>query len=168
MSTIAELRDRGRALPGVEEGTHFRLPAFRVGGAIFVVLQSDDHAVLHVDAATAEAVAAHPAIEKVYRGTALVRVRVRLPDFDGDTLRSLVTAAWHHRANVPVTDPLRNTRRWVYRTAFMRPLTVRCAVARRLAGVQIRCDRVRFRVPHHHRLPRRLRPQRMVAGGSLL
>ncbi len=92
MSTFAELLDRGRALPGVEEGTHFRLPAFQVGGIVFVVRQSDDHAVLHVDAA-AEAAAAHPAVGKAYRGTSLVGVRVRLLDADGDTLRSLVTAA---------------------------------------------------------------------------
>jgi hypothetical protein len=97
------LLDRGRALPGVEKGTHVRLPAFRVGGAVLVVLQSDDHAVLHVDAATAEA-AAHPAIEKAYRGTTPVGVRVRLLDLDGDTLKSLVTAAWRHRAPTQYRD----------------------------------------------------------------
>ena len=64
MSPFAESIGRGRALPGVEEGTHLRLSTFRVGGDVFVVLQSDEHAVQHVDAATAAAAAAHPAIER--------------------------------------------------------------------------------------------------------
>jgi hypothetical protein len=43
MSTSAALLDQGRALPGVEEGTHSRSPALHVGEAVFGVLQSDDH-----------------------------------------------------------------------------------------------------------------------------
>ena len=80
MSTTTELRELASALPGVEEGTHFRLAALRVSGTVFAVLQSDDHAVLHVDAATAEDAAVHPAVEQTHRGTTLIGIRIHPPD----------------------------------------------------------------------------------------
>lgn len=104
MSTTADLRGLARALPAVEESTHFRLAAFRVSGAVFAVLQSDVHAVLQVDAASAEDAAGHPAVEKTYRGTTLIGVRIYLPDTDRDMLQSLLAAAWRHRAPQRLRD----------------------------------------------------------------
>jgi hypothetical protein len=99
MTTAADLRNQALALPDTQEGSHFRLPAFRVCGAVYVVLQSEHHAVLHVDAETAAAAeAAHAAVERTYRGRTLVGVRVHLPDLAADDLRTLLTAAWRHRA----------------------------------------------------------------------
>ena len=106
MSTTTELRELASALPGVEEGTHFRLAALRVSGTVFAVLQSDDHAVLHVDAATAEDAAVHPAVEKTHRGTTLIGIRIHLPDTDRDVLQPLLAAAWRHRAPAAEGHPL--------------------------------------------------------------
>ena len=98
MTTVAQLYDLAAALPEVERGTHFRLPAFRVRDKVFVVVQSDDYAVLHVDLETAADAAVSPAVEQTYRGTTLVGVRVHLPELDPDDLRQLLKAAWRHRA----------------------------------------------------------------------
>jgi hypothetical protein len=43
MSTSAALLDQGRALPGVEEGTHSRFPALHVCEAVLGVLRSNTH-----------------------------------------------------------------------------------------------------------------------------
>jgi hypothetical protein len=98
VSTADDLRAHAQTLPEVEEGTHFRLPAFRVRGSVFAVLQADDYAVLHVDPETADATAAPPTVEKTYRGTTLVGLRVHLPDVRAAELQRIVTAAWRHRA----------------------------------------------------------------------
>jgi hypothetical protein len=66
MSTRDELRDHAKTLPEVEEGTHFRLPAFRVRGSVFAVLQPDDYAVLHVDAETVDSTTGPPGVEATY------------------------------------------------------------------------------------------------------
>jgi hypothetical protein len=98
VSTADDLRSHAKTLPEVEEGTHFRLPAFRVRGSVFAVLQTDDYAVLHVDAETADTAHSPPTVEKTYRGTTLVGLRVDLPGVSTAELRRLVTAAWRHRA----------------------------------------------------------------------
>jgi hypothetical protein len=104
MSTVEQLRDHAGTLPEVEEGTHFRLPAFRVRESVFVVLQPNDYAVLHVDAGTADEAARSPAVEPTYRGSTLVGVRVHLPAVGVVELRRLVTAAWRHRAPKQLRD----------------------------------------------------------------
>jgi len=72
MSTADELRDNALALPGVSEGTHFRLPDFRVRDAVFAVMQPEDYAVLHVDPDAAHAAAARVGVELTYRGNTVV------------------------------------------------------------------------------------------------
>jgi hypothetical protein len=100
MTTPAQLRDQALALPEVQEGTHFRLPAYRVGDAVFLVLQSDEYAVLHVDADTAATAAnAFASIEETYRGRTLIGIRAHLPELSPDDLRPILTAAWRHRAS---------------------------------------------------------------------
>jgi hypothetical protein len=100
VSTSNDLRRIALALPEVEEHTHFRLPAFRVRGKVFAVIQSDSYAVLHLDAnSTAMAVSAQPgAIEETRRGNTLVGVRVDLPELDLRHLEQLLASAWRHRA----------------------------------------------------------------------
>src|SRR5688572_20806792 len=104
MSTREALRDHAKTLPEVEEGTHFRLPAFRVRGSVFAVLQPDDYAVLHVDAETVDLATGSPGVEAIYRGPTLVGVRVHLPEVNAAELRRLVTAAWRHRAPKQLRD----------------------------------------------------------------
>lgn len=99
MTSVAQLSDIALSLPEVQEGTHFRLRAFRVGDAVFVVVQSDAHVVLHVDPETAARfAAADPAVEQTYRGSTLIGVRVHLAPLSEQHLRELVVAAWRHRA----------------------------------------------------------------------
>ncbi len=100
MSTAEDVRRLALALPEAEEDTHFRLPAFRVRGKVFAVLQSDNYAVLHVDGdAAATAVKAQPAaIEEARRGGTLLGVRVDLAKLNVGDLEQLTASAWRHRA----------------------------------------------------------------------
>jgi hypothetical protein len=99
VTAVAQLRDLVVALPEVHESTHFRLPAYRVRDAVFVVVQSDDHVVIHVDPATAaDAAAAHPAVEQTFRGSTPVGIRVHLPGLEPEDLQGFLAAAWRHRA----------------------------------------------------------------------
>jgi hypothetical protein len=100
VSTPDDLRRIALALPGVEETTHFRLPAFRVKDKVFAVLQPDDHVVLHLDAQTTMAATAarRSAVEETRRGTTVIGVRITLAELDLATLEQLTAAAWRHRA----------------------------------------------------------------------
>lgn len=101
MITLDDIRGYAMALPEVEEGTHFRMPAFRVRGKGFVGLEKGTHAQVAVDRATAEAaVASDPdTYEEMWRqGRYFVGVRVDLAKVSGERLRELIEHAWRNKA----------------------------------------------------------------------
>lgn len=103
MIELEDIRRAATALPGVEEDTHFNLPAFKVNGKVFVVLQEGrHHAILHVDERTAEATVAESpaACEAVSRngGRIFVGLRVDLEGMGPGAFDELVERAWRHRA----------------------------------------------------------------------
>ena len=101
MVTFDEVRGWAVALPGVEEGTSYGTPAFRVRGKLLARLREEGD-VLVVN------------VEQDYRDILLQRspeiyfttphyagypaVLVRLPAADGDELRDLLTDAWRTHA----------------------------------------------------------------------
>lgn len=98
LSTADGLRRLALALPEVEEHTHFRLPAFKLRGKVLAVLQSDRHAVLHLDRESTDAAVSKRGVEEVRRSTALIGVRVDLFALPAADLEELLRAAWRHRA----------------------------------------------------------------------
>lgn len=104
MITLDDIRRYARALPEVEEATHFRLPSFKVRGKGFItVQQGNTHALLAVDQAEATALAAaDPDVyEEVWRkgnGRIFVGVRVDLAKVSSEHVRELVEHAWRNRA----------------------------------------------------------------------
>ena len=105
-TTPQAVRQQALGLPEVQEGTHFKLPAFRVQDKVFLVLQSDEHAVLHVDADTAAATSrASSAVEQTYRGSTLIGVRVHLPELTAEQMWPIIVAAGRHRAPMAPAVP---------------------------------------------------------------
>jgi hypothetical protein len=104
MVTLDDIRRYARALPEVEEATHFRLPSFKVRGKGFITVQQGDaYALLAVGQAEAAALAAaDPEVyEEVWRnggGRIFVGVRVDLAKVSGERARELVEHAWRNRA----------------------------------------------------------------------
>lgn len=102
MSGIEQVRRHAMALPEAEEGTHFRLPSFKVAGKGFVGTQNGDtHAIASVGRDEAEALAdeAPDVFEVVWRtGGIFVGVRIELAAVSDDRLAEVIGHAWRHRA----------------------------------------------------------------------
>lgn len=99
---LTEIRRIALALPGVEEGTHFRLPSFKVAGKGVVTLTAGDtHAMINVPRPVAEAAAAEdPATYEVLLrfGRDYIGVKADLARAPADRIAGLVAQAWRHRA----------------------------------------------------------------------
>lgn len=102
MIGLHDLREYALPLPDVTEGTHFRLPSFKVGDKGFVTLQKGDtHAILNVDEPAAEAAAAEDpeACEVVWRNQRIfVGLRIDLERMSGARVQELVELAWRNKA----------------------------------------------------------------------
>lgn len=103
MIGLEQVRAWALALPEAEESTHFRLPAFKVRGKTFVVVQNEGtHVIVHVDQDTAEAAVAadSAACEEIWRngGTSFVGVRVELESSAATHARQLVELGWRNKA----------------------------------------------------------------------
>jgi len=105
MIGLDDIRMLATALPEVEEGVHFRQPAFLVGGAEFVRPErGETHAVIAVGRQEAAiAVAEDPDVyEEVWRtenGRVFAGLRVDLAKAPADRFAELVEHAW--RATAP-------------------------------------------------------------------
>jgi hypothetical protein len=99
---IEDLRKEAFALPEAEEGTHFGLPAWKVGGKVFVHPQpGETHALAFVPQTEAEALAdeAPDTFEPVWRsGSIFVGVRIDLARVAPERLSEVIGHAWRHRA----------------------------------------------------------------------
>ena len=96
----AIVRELAGGLPGVEEGTHYRTPALKVGGRAFARLKEDaETLVLWTDFDEREALMQGDPetffITPHYEEHPLVLVRI--VNADRDDLRELLTEAWRIR-----------------------------------------------------------------------
>lgn len=102
MITLDYVRSCATAFPEVEEGTHFRLPSFKVRDKGFVVIQNGGtHAILSVDEPTATAAAAADpdTYEVVWRNERIfVGVRANLATASEDRVKELIEQAWRNKA----------------------------------------------------------------------
>lgn len=99
MTTRAQLRKAALAQPEVEEGTHFGMPAFLVGGKGFASMTKDGHVQLSLPEADVEAALAMcPFGEPVRRGGTQIGFEAPLADVNGKDLNDLLCRAWAHRA----------------------------------------------------------------------
>ncbi|WAL63203.1 MmcQ/YjbR family DNA-binding protein [Amycolatopsis cynarae] len=98
MSTVADLRRIALALPGVTEGTHFRMVAFRVRDKGFAGVDKDGYVQLALGEEEATAVVAEdPAVfGEVTRGTRRLGVRFDPAKVDERRLTALVELSWRH------------------------------------------------------------------------
>jgi hypothetical protein len=99
--TFETVRRLALALPGIEEGTSYGTPSFRVKGKfIGRMLESGEALVLRLDFETRDALmAADPETFYTtdhYRGYSAVLVR--LSTVDPDALRDVIEEAWRRRA----------------------------------------------------------------------
>jgi hypothetical protein len=105
--TFAQLRDYAAALPGVEEGTSYGTPAFRVKGKFFLRLKEDGETiVLKTDFYERDhLIRAEPAVFYItdhYRD--YPAVLVRLPAVRPGQIRALVLDAWRRFAPKKLVD----------------------------------------------------------------
>jgi hypothetical protein len=101
MPTLEEVRQFARTLPGIEEGTSYGTPAFRVRGRFLGRLHDDgERLVLKIDLAEREALLQmQPSTFTVtphYEPYPLVLIR--LETVDPLELRELITEAWRQEA----------------------------------------------------------------------
>jgi hypothetical protein len=101
MPTFEEVRQFARTLPGIEEGTSYGTPAFRVRGRFLGRLHDDrERLVLKIDLAEREALLQmQPSTFTVtphYEPYPLVLIR--LETVDPPELRELITEAWRQEA----------------------------------------------------------------------
>jgi hypothetical protein len=99
--TFETVRQIALALPGVEEGTSYGTPAFRVGKKFLARLREDGETlVVRIDLDEREILmAAHPDVYYItdhYRG--YPAVLVRLPAVAPEDLRERLEEAWRHVA----------------------------------------------------------------------
>ena len=83
------------------EEPHFHDASFRVRGKIFVTVPPDgEHLHVFVGEERREAaVALHPEyLEKLSWGAKVVGLRIALPNAEPGIVKSLLSAAWHHKA----------------------------------------------------------------------
>ncbi len=99
MTSKAQLRKAVLSLPGVEEGAHFGMLAFKVRGKGFASLTNDDFVQLAMTKELAdEALALFPAAERVTRSGKSIGIRVPLAAVNGKDLNSLVEKSWSSKA----------------------------------------------------------------------
>lgn len=99
MTTKTQLRKAALALPEVEEGTHFGMPAFKVRGKGFASLTNDDFVQLAMTEQLAdEALALFPAAQRLTRSGKSIGIRVPLATINGKELDSLVEKSWSSKA----------------------------------------------------------------------
>lgn len=101
MITFETVRQMALALPGVEEGTSYCTPAFRVRGKFFARLKQDGESlVLKIGFDEREALMeADPEVFYItdhYRG--YPSILVRLPKVDADDFREVLEQAWRYNA----------------------------------------------------------------------
>jgi hypothetical protein len=101
MATFDDVRRIALALPGVEEGTSYRTPAFKVRGKMFVRLREEDDVLVVLIEPELQPVLieARPEVFFItphYQGYGAVLVR--LPAIDRDDLRGLIIDSWRLRA----------------------------------------------------------------------
>lgn len=95
MTTFGHLRRTALALPGVEERTHFGMPAFYVGKTGFATRAKDDRVQLRLDAEDVERLLAEqPTAERLTRGATLLGATVPLADVNGQALNHWLRRAW--------------------------------------------------------------------------
>lgn len=102
---LEDIRTNALALPEVSQGTHFRLPSYKVADKGFITIErSQTSAILSVDQTTAEAAAAeHPDVcEVVWRQHGErqihVGVRVHLEKVSEKLAQELILQAWRNKA----------------------------------------------------------------------
>src|SRR2546421_12105596 len=99
--TFETVRRLALALPGAEEGTSYKTPAFRVGGTLFARLHQDGESlVVKIDPDERRMrMSADPEtyfITEHYRNYPMMQVR--LANVDVDDLRDLLEQSWRRRA----------------------------------------------------------------------
>jgi hypothetical protein len=100
MITLDDVRRLALALPETEEHTHYRLPAFQVGGATFAVVKPGKARVLlHVSESDAQSmIAKEPGVFELERPGRPFGVWVDLAQVDPDQLEDLIRLAWRTKA----------------------------------------------------------------------
>lgn len=106
MITLDDIRRLALALPETEEHTHYRLPAFRVGGKTFVVVKpSRARALLHLGKADAQAaIAEDPAAFEEEGPGRPYGLWADLTAVPPERLERLVWLAWHAKAPRRLVD----------------------------------------------------------------
>ena len=100
--TFDEVREMATALPGVEEGTSYGTPAFKVGGKLIARLREDGETLVLFDVPQDEREVMVEAEPEVYFFTDHYRdwplVLARLPAASADHMRGYIERAWRQRA----------------------------------------------------------------------
>lgn len=100
--TFDDVRAIAMALPGVEEGTHYGTPSFKVKGKAFTRLREDGETLVLFDVPIEEREVMIEAEPEVYFFTDHYRdwpaVLVRLPVAGADHVRGYLERAWRKRA----------------------------------------------------------------------
>lgn len=95
MTTVAQLRKAALALPEAEEGTHFKMLAFKVRGTGFASVTKEGIVQLSMSAEDADAaIERFASAERLTRNRKPIGLRVPLSDVNGMELNSLVEKAW--------------------------------------------------------------------------
>lgn len=103
MATLSELRELVLALPDTAEGTHFRLPSFRVSDKPIIAVEKDNaHVLVRLDEPQARAwVGENPAVyEEVWQNRKyLIGIRFALENVTATKLREIVEQSWRSKAS---------------------------------------------------------------------
>jgi hypothetical protein len=96
----AAARGLALALPEVTEADHHGRPSFRVAGRIIATVPDGEalHVMVDDDVAHAAAAARPDAVELLWWGRRLSRVRIRLAAASEELVADLLEAAWRRRA----------------------------------------------------------------------
>lgn len=102
MATVKDLRAFVLSLPGTTEGTHFRLPAFRVEEKPFIGVEKDnEHVLFRLDKEhVLTLVGKDPAtFEEVWQSKKyLIGIRLALSSISSEKLIEIVELSWRTKA----------------------------------------------------------------------
>lgn len=102
MATFDDLRTCALALPDMTEGTHFRLPAFRVSGQPIIGIDKDGvHATMRLDEHSVRSIVDDDpgTFAEVWQsGKHLIGIRFALAGVSVDRLHQLVELSWRTKA----------------------------------------------------------------------